>query len=65
MEHEYPELLTGAESRQFLGIIPAIWMELLETEQLPKPVRIANRLKWRKQDLVAWLVSREPVEIAE
>ena len=62
---DYPELLTGAESRQFLGMIPAIWMELLETEQLPKPVRIAGRLKWRKQDLAAWLESRETVEIAQ
>jgi predicted DNA-binding transcriptional regulator AlpA len=62
---DYPELLTGSESRQFLGMIPAIWMELLETEQLPKPVRIAGRLKWRRRDLVTWLQRREPVEIAE
>lgn len=62
---DYPELMTGAEARRYLGMIAPVWLELLETEQLPKPVRVHNRLKWRKTDLMAWVKGCEQVELAE
>lgn len=61
----HPELMTGVEARRYLGMIPAVWMELLESEQLPRPVRIDRRLMWRRADLDQWIQSREPVEFAE
>lgn len=59
----YPELLTGGESRQLIGFTAAVWMELLETEQLPKPVRVSGRLKWRKGELLAWVKQLRHVEL--
>lgn len=69
-ENIAPELLSGSEARRYLGMIPAVWLELLETEQLPRPVRIHIgpdfcRHKWRKADLDRWIASRELAEMAD
>ena len=52
---ELPELLTGTESRQLAGMPAVTWLELLETGQLPKPVRVGGRFKWRRADILQWV----------
>ncbi|PAY16656.1 hypothetical protein CKO51_25435 [Rhodopirellula sp. SM50] len=58
-----PELLTGGQARQLAGISVVIWMELLETDRLPKPVRVAGRFKWRKSDVLDWINNLESVGV--
>lgn len=58
-----PELLTGGQARQLAGISVVIWMELLETDRLPKPVRVADRFKWRKSDVLNWINDLETVGV--
>ncbi|TWT91657.1 helix-turn-helix domain-containing protein [Neorhodopirellula pilleata] len=49
------ELLTGAEARRLSGVPTPTWLELLETGQLPDPVRVAGRYMWRREDILRWV----------
>ncbi|WP_417740410.1 helix-turn-helix transcriptional regulator [Rosistilla oblonga] len=57
------ELLTGAEVRQLVGVSAPIWMELIETQQVPNPVDVGGRLKWRRGDILEWVSSMQAVGI--
>lgn len=61
----FPELLTGAEARKLAGISTCIWLEMLETDMVPKPVKCGPRFKWRRADILSWIASMDTVGLLE
>lgn len=57
---EFPELMTGVQARQFIGLTTTVWLEFLETDRLPKPVKVGTRFMWRKCDLSKWVRELKP-----
>ncbi len=63
MRNQSPELLTGCEARKLAGLPTATWLELIETGQLPKPVRIGARYMWRRADVIQWIREMKSCEV--
>lgn len=57
------ELLTGCDARQLAGLPTATWLELIETGQIPKPVRIGERFMWRRADVLRWIREMKACEV--
>ena len=62
---QFPELLSGQEARELIGITWPVWEALLEGGELPKPVDVANRIKWRRDDLIEWVKSRDAKDLSK
>lgn len=59
---EYPELMTGKQVAEVLGIDLSTLWEWRGDPSFPKPVRTPGHPRWRKRDLRQWVerLSSEP-----
>ena len=54
-----PETLTGHQTRQLAGLSAVLWMEMLEQGSVPDPVKVGDRWKWRKADVLRWVADMQ------
>lgn len=54
------ELLTSVEAAEMLGCSARHVVRKSEQGEMPSPVRIGRAIRWRKQELLAWIAQGCP-----
>ena len=47
-------LLDAGESAAFVVVSKSMWYTLNSEEKTPSPVRLNSRVRWRREELIAW-----------
>lgn len=53
-------LITVEELAAELRLSPAMIYKMLNTAQLPAPVRVGRRVRWRREEIAAWVAAGCP-----
>ncbi len=48
-------LIDAKESAALCGVAVSTWYNLLASSRVPKPVRLGRSVKWRREELKAWI----------
>ena len=54
------EALSGREAAALLGVSERTWERLSSQGKTPLPVRLGRSVRWRRQDVMAWLTAGCP-----
>ncbi len=57
---EQPLLLTAEETAEFLGISVRHVYKLHSSGRIPLPVRLGRSVRWRREELIAWIDAGAP-----
>jgi predicted DNA-binding transcriptional regulator AlpA len=55
-----PELLGRQEAADFCGVSRSAWERYSAAGRIPRPIRLAGRVLWRRTELLAWTAAGCP-----
>jgi len=62
-EEEDSGLLTALEAAKYLKISRAHWYKLVKSGRAPGPIHLGRAVRWRRQELDAWLAAGAPPRV--
>jgi excisionase family DNA binding protein len=57
-------LIDAKEAAALCGVSVSTWYNLLASGKVPKPVRLGRSVKWRREELLAWVAAGCPARSA-
>lgn len=59
-EKPAPLLIDDREAAALCGVSRSHWRTLLQMGRVPTPIRLGRAVRWRREELVAWVAAKCP-----